>query len=127
MLLRALSLGAEVIEKHYTFDKRLPGNDHYHSFDRYDLDRFNQSLCYFLESAGDLNLDIQFKARRFARRGIYAKRNILAGAMIAIDDLIPLRPALDFIEGSDIYTLVGQTVKRDISKGEGISHFDLEA
>ena len=29
----AYMLGAEVIEKHFTLDKTLPGNDHYHSMD----------------------------------------------------------------------------------------------
>ena len=33
----AYSLGANVIEKHFTFNKMLPGNDHYHSMDREDL------------------------------------------------------------------------------------------
>ena len=30
-------LGARVIEKHFTFNKKLKGNDHYHSMDKNDL------------------------------------------------------------------------------------------
>lgn len=35
-------LGAAVIEKHFTHDKTLPGNDHYHAMDKEDLKLFWQ-------------------------------------------------------------------------------------
>ena len=36
-LTTAFMLGAKVIEKHFTNDKKLKGNDHYHSMDKDDL------------------------------------------------------------------------------------------
>ena len=33
----AFILGAKVIEKHFTHNKKLRGNDHYHSMDSKDL------------------------------------------------------------------------------------------
>ncbi|MFM1998598.1 MAG: hypothetical protein RL204_545, partial [Bacteroidota bacterium] len=36
----ATLLGAAVIEKHFTHDKTLPGNDHYHAMDKEDLKNF---------------------------------------------------------------------------------------
>ena len=39
-LLTAYILGAVVIEKHFTHDKTLQGNDHYHAMDKSDLSRF---------------------------------------------------------------------------------------
>ena len=36
-LATAYLLGAEVIEKHFTLDKTLPGNDHYHAGDPEDF------------------------------------------------------------------------------------------
>ena len=36
----AYALGAVVLEKHFTHDKSLPGNDHYHAMDVHDLSRF---------------------------------------------------------------------------------------
>lgn len=39
VLSAAYLLGAEVIEKHFTLDKTLKGNDHYHSADPSDLKR----------------------------------------------------------------------------------------
>ena len=43
-------LGATFIEKHFTFDKSLPGNDHYHSFDASDLSNFYFKLNQFKEN-----------------------------------------------------------------------------
>ena len=37
----AYMLGAEMIEKHFTLDKSLTGNDHYHAMDPEDLSRFS--------------------------------------------------------------------------------------
>ncbi|MDY7029045.1 MAG: N-acetylneuraminate synthase family protein, partial [Spirochaetota bacterium] len=36
-LTTAWLIGAKVIEKHFTFDKTLPGNDHYHAMDADDM------------------------------------------------------------------------------------------
>src|SRR5690606_25694149 len=33
----ATLLGGRIIEKHFTHDKSLPGNDHYHAMDKSDL------------------------------------------------------------------------------------------
>ena len=40
----ATLLGAKIIEKHFTFDKTLPGNDHYHSMDINDLKKFTSTM-----------------------------------------------------------------------------------
>ena len=37
----ATLLGAKIIEKHFTNDKSLTGNDHYHAMDKEDLIIFN--------------------------------------------------------------------------------------
>jgi len=40
----AALLGARVIEKHFTFNKKLPGNDHYHAMDFKDLINYNKKI-----------------------------------------------------------------------------------
>ena len=40
-LVSAFIKGACILEKHYTYNKRLKGNDHYHSMDMDDLEKFN--------------------------------------------------------------------------------------
>ena len=43
VLICAVSFGATVLEKHFTLDKSMPGNDHYHSYDESDLTEFNKT------------------------------------------------------------------------------------
>ena len=40
--LYAWLLGAKIIEKHFTHDKSMPGNDHYHAMDKEDLKLFGK-------------------------------------------------------------------------------------
>jgi len=37
-------LGGVIIEKHFTYDKTLPGDDHYHAMDKDDLQLFRVNL-----------------------------------------------------------------------------------
>ena len=36
----AYEMGAQIIEKHFTHNKKLKGNDHYHAMDLFDLRNF---------------------------------------------------------------------------------------
>ena len=46
-------LGAEIIEKHFTHEKTLPGNDHYHAMDKEDLIAFRTNLERISELLGE--------------------------------------------------------------------------
>jgi N-acetylneuraminate synthase len=127
----AVSLGAQIIEKHFTYDKNQVGNDHYHSFDLADVEVLYKNLktqvamCKFDE---DSFLETQSDARKFARRGLYAARNIARNSIISIDDVIPLRPTLgeDGHLGSEIYLVIGKRCKAEILEGEPLFKSNLE-
>ena len=95
-LVTAYLLGAVIIEKHFTHDKTLPGNDHYHAMDRNDLARFVKLSGDILELMGP----IDFKApivsesisRENARRSIVVSRDIPAGHSLTVNDLTYKRP-----------------------------------
>ena len=119
----AHSIGAIAIEKHYTFDKNLPGNDHYHAFDKNDA----RSLMADFKKIGTLygqpklfNLKNQTQAIKNARRAIYAKSDIKEYEILTEENIIMLRPAGDFIESSDFEKIIGKRVNRNIKKDEGI-------
>ena len=42
ILIYSTLMGAKIIEKHFTHDKKLKGNDHYHSMDIKDLKKFKK-------------------------------------------------------------------------------------
>ena len=53
----ATMLGAVIIEKHFTHDKSLPGNDHYHAMDKEDLKKFNANLETTFEILGSFKIE----------------------------------------------------------------------
>ena len=52
-LVTAYLLGSRIIEKHFTNDKSLPGNDHYHAMDKNDLKNFNREIDKIIELLGN--------------------------------------------------------------------------
>lgn len=91
----AVLLGACVLEKHFTHDKTLPGNDHYHAMDQCDLRCFLDKLESLRTMIGDGTKDLskESAARLHARRSIVAARGLKAGDVLVEDDLVTKRPA----------------------------------
>jgi N-acetylneuraminate synthase len=91
----AMMLGSCILEKHFTHDKSLPGNDHYHAMDTEDLKRFKIKLENYkvMLGGGQKNLEFEAAARQHARRSIVAARNIKAGEVLTEENLIVKRPA----------------------------------
>ena len=121
----AIALGAEVIEKHYTFDKKMPGNDHYHSFDKYDLTTFLKNISMINKSLKRANLDEQRSAIKYARRGLYAIKSLPAGHVLSKDDLCPLRPQLEFVSPKYIDQVIGKVLIDAVDEKNGISPTNL--
>ena len=90
----AFLFGASIIEKHFTHDKSLPGNDHYHAMDKKDLIRFKRKISKYkkLIGSGEKNLRLEESARKNARRSIFASRIIQKGEVLSEENLIAKRP-----------------------------------
>lgn len=88
-------LGASILEKHFTHDKTLPGNDHYHSMDGSDLMRFNLKVAKYKKMiAGEVkDLEKESLARIHARRSLVANGPIARGDIFTSENLIAKRPA----------------------------------
>lgn len=116
-LAAAYLLGAEVIEKHFTLDKSLPGNDHYHSG---DVEDFRCAVANFrfvdrvLGSPEKTVLPCEEVPRREARRSLVLARDMKAGEIIAREDLMPKRPGTG-IPAKFEEIVVGRAVGRDLS------------
>jgi N-acetylneuraminate synthase len=96
VLVTAALLGARILEKHFTHDKTLPGNDHYHAMDKDDLRRFRELMRDVRSLAGSSDLRAaasEAPARRNARRSLVAARDIGRGAVIGAEDVTFKRPA----------------------------------
>lgn len=116
ILLRAYLLGATVLEKHFTHDKSLSGNDHYHAMDQADLERLGRGidLLHQVEgSAVKTVLPAEASARTNARRSLVAARPLPAGHVLAADDLAIKRPALG-LPPSALAWVVGRRLTRGL-------------
>lgn len=95
-LLSAWLLGAVILEKHFTHDKTLPGNDHYHAMDVDDLKKFTRLVDQMMIVRGSFDkepLEQESPARLHARRSIVVARKIAKDHVITADDLTTKRPA----------------------------------
>ena len=95
-LITAHLLGAVIIEKHFTFNKTLPGNDHYHAMDVSDLSRFVELIECIHKSLGSTShkqpIETEAISRLNARRSIVVKKNIPANHCLQEEDLTYKRP-----------------------------------
>jgi len=91
----SMLLGASILEKHFTHDKSLPGNDHYHAMNKADLRRFVDKASVYakLISSDTKDLAKEGAARLHARRSIVANGAIKKGQVITEENLIAKRPA----------------------------------
>jgi N-acetylneuraminate synthase len=90
----AYKLGAQIIEKHFTHNKKLKGNDHYHSADKENFINFYRAIKIKKLILGKFSKKIkkEIKSIKFARRSIFTKKNINSGEKLTGDNLITLRP-----------------------------------
>jgi N-acetylneuraminate synthase len=96
VLTSAYLLGARVIEKHFTFDKTLTGNDHYHAMDFIDLKRFIERLKKVQELLGPDTKKIPIPSeeisRQNARRSIVLSKDVKAGTELTESLITYKRP-----------------------------------
>ncbi|MDQ3019422.1 MAG: N-acetylneuraminate synthase family protein [Bacteroidota bacterium] len=91
----AALLGAVILEKHFTFDKALPGNDHYHAMDKDDLKYFLKDMDKVFKIIGVFQkkpLPTEEVSIRNARRSLVTKKKIKAGEILSLENLTWKRP-----------------------------------
>lgn len=114
----ATLLGAVILEKHFTHDKSLPGNDHYHAMDKEDLKVFRNNMDRVFSLLGDFqvkSLESEKPAIANARRSLVAAKDIPKGKVIEMSDLTWKRPASG-ISPKDIDALLGKKALGDIEE-----------
>lgn len=127
-LTTAYLLGARVIEKHFTINKKKIGNDHYHSMDFRDLKTFKTKIKKLHLIIGDKEktyLNLEKNSRKFARRSIVARNFIKKNDLIKLGDLICKRPGTG-LEPKMINLIVGKKAKRDLMEDQIIFKKDIK-
>ena len=124
----AYLLGAMVVEKHFTVDKTLQGNDHYHAMDAHDAEKILEGIYYLdkLKGKADLcALKSEQSARENARRSIVAAADIPAGAILTEEMFTFKRPGHG-ISPNKIADVLGKRAKQNIARDIVLTHDMLE-
>ncbi len=122
----AFDLGAKIIEKHFTHNKKLSGNDHYHSMDTQNLLKFN-NLINKIENIKKINKNSLKKQRKsilYARRSIYTLKEIKKNERLTEKNLIALRPATG-ISVDKWDSVINKKAKKKIFKNKKLTFSDF--
>jgi N,N'-diacetyllegionaminate synthase len=92
----AVALGAEVIEKHFTLDRNLPGPDHKASLEPDELKAMVQAIRNIEKAISGSGVKepspSEIKNREIARKSIVAAKFIHKGEVLTEDNLTAKRP-----------------------------------
>ena len=91
----AVALGATIIEKHFTTDKSLPGPDQQASLDPTEFKEMVVAIRNIELALGNpkkTTSPSEAKNKFIARRSIFTSRDIEAGEILSMDNLVILRP-----------------------------------
>lgn len=128
ILTAAYLYGANIIEKHFTLDKTLTGNDHYHAMDVEDVKLFRENINLINKIKGRKNkqpLVCEALSRKEARRSIVAYSDIKKGEVITNENITFKRPGTG-ISPSEVYEIMGMKAKEDISEDTIITYEMLQ-
>jgi sialic acid synthase SpsE len=120
VLVRAYELGATILEKHFTHDKTLPGNDHYHAMNADDLRRFREAVKLLHRIEGHPQktvLPVEELSRKNARRSLVALRPLKTGHVLELKDLGVKRPAFG-LPPSALDWVVGHKIRKDLAEDD---------
>ena len=118
----AVALGAPIIEKHFTLDSSKIGMDNQMAMEPQAFAAMIRSCWVAWESLGNHDRvvsDAELAQRVNMRRSIVSKRPIVAGAVIAAEDLDFKRPG-DGYSPAQIGSVLGKTAVQDIPCDEVI-------
>ncbi|WP_290087353.1 N-acetylneuraminate synthase [Paramuribaculum intestinale] len=116
----AVAMGAEMIEKHFTLDKTLPGPDHVASLEPADLKAMVSAIRHTEAALGSGRKDVSPSERKniaIARKSIIAARPISKGERFSHDNLTVKRPG-NGISPMLWDTVVGLEAPRDFEPDE---------
>ena len=118
----ATVLGAQVIEKHFTLDKTLPGPDQQASLDSAEFAAMVQAVRHVEAALGDGHKHLtasEAPNKAIARKSIVAARPIAEGEVFTEENLTTKRPG-DGVSPMRWHDVLGQKAKRAFAEDEKI-------
>lgn len=124
----AVALGAEIIEKHITLDKKMKGPDHKVSLEPDEFRKMVRCIRNVEESLGDGIKVIQKEEENIkliARKSLVYKKNFKKNHILSEKDFGFKRPG-DGIYPKFIKNVIGKRLNKDVIKDETVRWEELE-
>ncbi len=124
----AVVLGAKVIEKHFTLDMSLDGEDHYLSVDPPLLRRMVAGIRIAEAALGRPEMTVlpcEEPARQYARRSVVAAVDIPAGTTLQREHLIMKRPGTG-VSPTQMVAMLGRRTISDVAEDQLVTWEHLE-
>jgi len=124
----SIAFGSQVIEKHFTLDKKLDGPDHKASSSPQEFSDLVKAIRRSEKMMGTDKKQVQpeeEEMRKISRKSITLVRSLVAGDVIKDSDITLKRPGTGLMP-NQINKLIGRSVKRNLDKDYQIQYQDLE-
>lgn len=115
----AVALGAKVVEKHFTLDRKLGGPDSAFSMEPDEFAQMVKAVRQAEASLGGVNYEVS-KKDLMRRRSLFAVRDIAKGAVITEESVRSVRPGFG-LAPKHIKKVIGKKTKWSIKKGEPLN------
>jgi N-acetylneuraminate synthase/sialic acid synthase len=128
MALVAYTLGARVVEKHFTLNRAMKGTDHAFSLERSGLRRLVRDLQRARIARGDgvkQTYDTEKAPLHKMAKKLVAARELPAGHVLTREDIAIKSPS-DGLPPYELENVVGKVVRRALHEDENISFADLD-
>lgn len=116
----AVALGASVIEKHFTLDRKMEGPDHKASLEPGELAAMVKAIRNIEQALGDGEKRVsasEMKNKSIARKSIVTARDIKQGELFSEENLATKRPGSG-ISPMEWDRIIGKKAKRDFKEDE---------
>ncbi len=126
--LGAVSLGACVLEKHFTLDRSLPGPDHFFSAPPEEMTALVQGVRKIEKMLGTGDITpgkAEQTIRKKFRRSVVAARDLSKGTILAREDLALKRPGTG-LKAKEIPQLLGKCLRVDVAVDQALRLEDIE-
>ena len=125
----AVALGAKVIEKHFTLDRKMEGPDHAASLEPNELKAMIENIRAVEEALGSFEKKptaTELPVRDVVRKSVTLNRPVRKGEVLNAEDLALLRPGTG-VPPENLDKVVGRRVKSDFPKWHTLNWSDLES
>lgn len=114
----AVTLGACIIEKHFTLSRSVPGPDSAFSLEPLEFKHMVESIRIAEKALGKVNYAVTNKeaASRVFRRSLFVVKDVKAGEIFTTDNVRSIRPG-NGISTKFLSVILGKTARQDIEAG----------